>query len=250
MKTLIESGIAAINNAVNLASAKIAGSDIATFASKGVDGEDSISAAKTAGSNLGQGYIDGISGKSSGVYNAGVALGKQAAAGINKGQDSNSPSKLAIQSGKWLGEGYAIGIDKMGRMVGVAGNDLGRTATDSLSYSIARISDMISSDIDSQPTIRPVLDLSDVESGAATLGSMLNLNSSVGVRANVGAISASMANRQNGDNELISAIDKLVKSNSKSGDTYNINGINYTEGSDVADAIQTLVRAARMEGRT
>jgi hypothetical protein len=79
---------------------------------------------------------------------------------------------------------------------------------------------------------------------------MLNLNSSVGVRANVGAISASMTNRQNGDSELISAINKLAKSNGKSGDTYQINGISYNEGSDVADAIQTLVRAAKMEGRT
>lgn len=250
MSTLIESALTTIQNAVNLANAKLAGAQIATFISNGVDCEDSLTAANTAGSNLGQGYINGISGKKQGAYDAGYALGQKAAAGINDGQKSNSPSKLAIQSGKWLGEGYAIGIDKMGRMVGVAGNDLGRTATDSLSYSIARISDMISTDIDSQPTIRPVLDLSDVESGAATLGSMLNLNSSVGVRANVGAISASMANRQNGDSELISAIDKLAKSNSKSGDTYNINGINYTEGSDVADAIQTLVRAARMEGRT
>lgn len=250
MISLIDSGLDALASEDKLTAAKTAGTNLATSAADGASNETSISNANTAGQNLGAGYVKGINAKQPAVYAAGFLLGQMAAKGINAGQDSHSPSKLGIKSGKWLGQGYVIGIDKMGRLVGQAGDNLGKTATDSLSYSISKISDMINTDIDSQPTIRPVLDLSDVESGASTIGSMLNLNSSIGVRANVGAISASMANRQNGDNVLASAIDKLAKSNNKSGDTYNFNGFSYNEGSDVADAIQTLVRAAIMEGRT
>ena len=249
MTELIDSGLAALTSETKLTEFTTAGTNLANSAIGGSNSEEVLTAANTAGQNLGQGYINGINAKLSAVRAAGVLLGVAAAGGINAGQRSHSPSKLGIQSGKWLGEGYVIGIDKMGRLVGQAGDGLGQTATNSLSNSISRISDMISSDIDSQPTIRPVLDLSDIESGASTIGSMLNLNSSVGVKANVGAISASMANRQNGDSELLSAIDKLAKSNSKSGDIYNFNGFSYSEGSDVADAIQTLVRAAKMEGR-
>ena len=257
MLELINSGLDALKSEDTLSKASTAGSNLASKVASGANSETAKSAAETAGKNLGAGYIKGIEAYSKGTrrsgskaYNAGYNLGAQAAAGINKGQKSNSPSKLAEQSGKWLGEGYIIGVDKMGRLVGQAGDNLGKTATDSMSYSISKISDMIGNDIDSQPTIRPVLDLSDVKSGVSTIGSMLNLDSSVGVRANVGAISASMANRQNGNDELISAIDKLAKSSDKSGDNYYFNGFSYNESSDVADAIKTLVRAAIIEGRT
>ena len=208
--------------------------------------------AETAGKNLGAGYVNGINGKKTAVYNAGVELGKQAAKGINKGQDSHSPSKLAAQSGKWLGEGYIIGIGKMGNLVDKAGNDLGKTATDSLSSSISRISDMVGNDIDTQPTIRPVLDLSDVESGAATLGRMLDMNSSVGVQSNIGAISASMANRQNGadNSEIVAGIKALRKDIANMPrDSVNINGITYSGDSEINNAVQALVRAANIERR-
>ena len=206
---------------------------------------------KSAGKDLGSGLVTGIDAKQTAVYNAGYRLGQKAVQGEKDGQKSNSPSKLTIQAGKWLGEGLVIGMGKMGNQVYNAGSTLGETATESLSSSISRLSDMVGSDIDTQPTIRPVLDLSDVKSGVSTIGNMLDLDSSVGVRANVGAISASMSSRQNGANdELISAINKLAKNNGKTGDTYQINGISYNEGSDVADAIQTLVRAAVIEGRT
>ena len=229
---------------------KTEGENVAKEAVKGLKTQKDE--AKTAGKNLGAGYVEGINAKKKSVYNAGYALGQQAASGINDGQKSNSPSKLAAQSGKWLGEGYIIGIGKMGSSVGKAGDNLGKTATNSLSSSISRISNMISSDIDSQPTIRPVLDLSDVESGAATLGSMLDVDSSVGVRANVGAISSMMSLRgQNGGNgDIISAIDKLSKKMDNVGNTsYTINGVTYDDGSNVANAVGVLTRAIRMERR-
>ena len=105
--------------------------------------------------------------------------------------------------------------------------------------------------MDAQPTIRPVLDLSDVRAGANSIAGMFSGNRTLAISApGVGVISASMANRQNGNNDLASAINKLAKSNGKSGDIYNFNGFSYSEGSDVAGALQTLVRAAKMEGRT
>ena len=60
-----------------------------------------------------------------------------------------------------------------------------------------------------------------------------------------------MSNRQNGVNaDVISAIDNLGrKLGNISGDTYQINGITYDDGSNVSDAVKTLIRAARVERR-
>lgn len=241
----VEDGIKAKHKTI-----KTAGEDAAKKAVSGAKTQNDE--AEKAGKDLGAGYVKGINAKKTAAYNAGYALGEQGAKGIKKGQKSNSPSKLAIQSGKWLGEGYVIGIGKLGNQVDKAGNSLGKTATDSLSSSISRISDMVGNDIDTQPTIRPVLDLSDVESGAATLGNMLNMDSSVGVRANLGAISSMMSLRgQNGGNsDVVSAIDKLSKKMDNMGNTtYHIDGVTYDDGSNVADAVGSLTRAIRLERR-
>lgn len=69
--------------------------------------------------------------------------------------------------------------------------------------------------------------------------------------ANIRAISGMMNSRQNGDNEdVINAINGLKKSLSNMGNTYNnISGITYDNGSAVSEAVETLVRAAKIERR-
>ena len=211
---------------------------------------EKIASMESAGKDLGDGLIRGINSKKQDVYNAGFELGQRAVQGEKDGQKSNSPSKLTIKAGKWLGEGLVIGIQKMGNSVYQSGYNLGETATDAISSTISRIADVLDSDIDTQPTIRPVLDLSDVSAGAGTINRMFGTNPSIGVLARVNSIS-SMMNSQNGSNkEVISAIKDLGnKLDNKSGDTYNFGDFTYDDGSNVSDAVRTLVRAVRIEGR-
>ena len=127
------------------------------------------------------------------------------------------------------------------------------SAKEGLSRAIGKVADFINSDMDSQPVIRPVLDLDNVERGINAMGGMFAMNPSVGVMANVGTINTMMNRRsQNGANtDVVSAIDKLRKDvNSMERSSYNINGISYDSGSDVAEAIETIVRAAVKERRT
>lgn len=205
----------------------------------------------SAGGYLGEGLVNGINAKKTAVYNAGFALGQKAVQGEKDGQASKSPSKLTIKAGKWLGEGLVIGIKKMYSKVYDSGHSLGETAVDSITTTVSRIADAIDSDIDAQPTIRPVLDLSDVRAGASSISGMFDANPSVGVLSNVRAISSMMDGNQNGGNDdVISAIKDLGnKMSDKSGDTYQINGITYDDGSNVSDAVATLVRAVRVERR-
>lgn len=204
------------------------------------------------GTYLGSGLVLGIQSKEQAAYDAGYALGQKAAQGEKDGQKSNSPSKLTIQYGKWLGEGLVIGIEKMNKSVYNAGYGMGETATNTISKAVSRISDMMDTSIDSQPTIRPVVDLSNVQSSADTINGMFGINPSIGLLSNVGAIDSMMnASLQNGANDdVVSAINKLNKNlENVGGNSYVIDGITYDDGSNITDAVQSLVRAARVERR-
>lgn len=204
------------------------------------------------GTYLGAGLVLGIQSKEQAAYDAGYALGQKAAQGEKDGQKSNSPSKLTIQYGKWLGEGLVIGIEKMNKSVYSAGYNMGETATNTISKAVSRISDMMDTSINSQPTIRPVVDLSNVQSSADTINGMFGINPSIGLLSNVGAIDSMMnASLQNGANDdVVSAINKLNKNlENVGGNSYVIDGITYDDGSNITDAVQSLVRAARVERR-
>ena len=205
-----------------------------------------------AGTYLGSGLVSGINSKKTAAYNAGYALGQAAVRGEKDGQKSNSPSKLTIKAGKWLGEGLVIGMKSMVSKVHNAGYKLGDVTTQSISSAVARVSDLVESGIDSMPTIRPVLDLTDVKAGADSIGSMMSINPSIGVLSTVGSINSTMNQRvQNGINdEVVSAINKLRKDlGSERGNTYNINGVTYDDGTNVSNAVEELIRAVKIEGR-
>lgn len=226
-----------------------AGETLASSAASGA--ESGVSGMQGAGVDLGAGLVAGINSMVGAAYDAGFALGQAAVRGEKDGQASASPSKLTIKAGKWIGEGLIIGMKRMGNAVYNAGESMGKDAVGSISSSVSRISDMINSDIDAQPTIRPVLDLSNVETGMGAIGSMFGSNS-IGLMTNVGAVSTMMNRRgQNGANsEVVSAIDKLRKDvGNLQTNSYNIGGVSYEDGSAVGTAINELIRAMRVEGR-
>lgn len=206
-----------------------------------------------AGIYLGSGLVSGINAKKQAAYKAGYELGQAAVKGEKDGQKSRSPSKLTIQAGKWLGEGLVIGINKMGSKVYSAGHNLGDNAAKSMSSVLSKMSDFIDSGVDVQPTIRPVVDLSDVRTGADAIGNMFNINPSIGTRSNLNAISSmmSMKNQNGSFDDVVYAINKLRKDLGNVGNTsYNINGITYDDGSNVSNAVSQLIRAIRIEGRS
>ena len=224
------------------------------LAGAGVDGiekKSNYNDFKDAGKYLAKGLIEGINAKKQAVYDAAYALGQKAVQGEKDGQASNSPSKLTIQAGKWLGEGLIEGIAKMTTKVYNSGNELGQAATNSISSAISNLSSAMDTDMDYQPTIRPVLDLSDVEYGVGTMNNMFG-NKSVGVLADLNGISMAINSRnQNGGNaDVVSAIDKLRDDLSTYDRTVNnINGITYDDSSSLTDAIETIIRYTKIEGR-
>lgn len=204
-----------------------------------------------AGKNVVEGFANGITMNTYLATAKAKAMALKAYEAAKKALDINSPSKIFRSLGTSVPEGFAMGIDKLGSMVKSSAVGMADTAISGTKNAISRIAEAINSDIDAQPTIRPVLDLSDVTAGANSISGMFGMRPSVGVMSNIGAISSSMSNRQNGTNsDVISAIEKLGnKLGNTSGDTYNFDGITYDDGSNISTAVGEIVRAAKLERR-
>ena len=206
----------------------------------------------SAGSYLAEGFAAGISASSFKAEAKAIAMAQAALDAAKEVLRINSPSKATREIGEYFGQGFINGISSYADKVYSSSSDMANSARAGLSDAISRIQNILNSDIDTQPTIRPVLDLSDITANASKITSLFDMNPSVGVLANVGAISNSMNSRQNGktNDDVISAINGLKDAlGAKTGDTYTIGSITYDDGSEVSNAIKTLVRAARVERR-
>ena len=206
---------------------------------------------KEAAGDLINGMINGISNGASAVKEKIVSLCKGAWESVKDFFGIKSPSRKFMEIGRFLDEGLAIGLDKNASGVNKAAVGVGKQALRSLSGAVSGIASAINSNVDMNPTIRPVLDLSDVESGAKSIGGLFSDGQLVGVSGNLGAISSMMNHRnQNGTNsDVVSALNKLGAKLGRNGDTYNINGITYNDDSALNNAIGEIVRAARIERR-
>jgi hypothetical protein len=275
LKKLASDGISAFVNEFKSLSvkteAKSAGKELMNKVVEGI--EDKEKSVKTAGSTVASAGVEGLKGKYDSFKSAGSYLVAGFAAGITENtftakakakamaeaalqaaKDAlkiNSPSKVFREIGTSVPEGFAMGIEKLGYMVTASSAGMADVAVDGVKDSLSNITDIVSSNIDAQPTIRPVLDLSGVESRASILSNLFNTSASVGVLANLEAISSSMNSNQNGSNDdVVSAIEKLYDILDKPrGDSYNINGITYDDGSNIKALFEAIIAQARMDRR-
>ena len=202
----------------------------------------------SAGSYVAQGFANGIS---SGTYAAAAkarAMARAAADAAKRQLDIHSPSRVFYKIGDFAGQGFVNALnDSIGSSYN-SGKEMAKASMDGLSRALGGISEL-TDDIDANPVIRPVVDLSNVEEGVSAISGLLNDSNAIGIKAK--AIGSIVNRRQNGANaEVISAIRDLKKAvNSVGGTTYNVNGITYDDGSNVSSAVQSLIRAAKIERR-
>ena len=205
-----------------------------------------------AGKACVQGFANGMSNNKSIATAAARAVAKAAAEAAEAALDINSPSKVFYGIGNFSAQGFANALNDSASTVYAAGESMGRASIDGMNNAVSKIAEAINTDIDSQPTIRPVLDLTDVESNAGRIGGLLNKQTlSVGSRY-AGSISSMMNHRiQNGSNDDIIAALKDLRGdlNGSRGDTYQINGVTYDDGSNIAEFAQAIVRQARVGRR-
>lgn len=217
-----------------------------------VSDESAVASFYSAGQNLSMGFANGISNQSGVVMSRVQSLANAASSALKNALKIHSPSKVFYELGSYTSEGFINALYDNETTSYDSAYDLANNATKGFTNAISKISRIIDSGLDLQPTIRPVLDLSEVTSGAKDINNLLSTGSSVGIISKFGSIGQTVDNIQNArsGNDVISAIADLKNSISKqSGDTYNINGITYDDGSEVSAAIETLIRAAKIERR-
>lgn len=200
------------------------------------------------GGNFLQGLIDGIFEGLAGAIEAAVEAGKkifEAFKSSKEGMNEHSPSANAYDVAVMFLQGYINGIKqntgKAVSSVETAGASIYDAMKTALSMANAEAMD------DLNPVISPVLDLSNVRSGSAALNSLFG-----GRTLSLAGGVSLYAGNQNGKNSGLESAINALSDRFSNGEinNYNVNGITYDDGSNVAGAVQTLVRATRMERRS
>ena len=205
-----------------------------------------------AGNYLVEGFANGIGDNAFKAQAKAIAMANAALQAAEDALDENSPSKEAYKIGDFFGLGFVNAIATYEQKAYRMGYEMADQARVGLMNAVSQIKNSLNVDMDFQPTIRPVVDLNNVKTGVAAISDLFGNDRSINIGGNVSSVSSMMRRRgQNGNNDgIISAIDKVHKDlNGISKPSYNIGGITYDSGSEVAEAIETLVRAAKIERR-
>lgn len=193
-------------------------------------------AAKTAFTNIVSGCLTAIRDKYTDFYNAGIylvqgfakgideytwyaeararAMARAAAAAAEAELDINSPSKVGYRIGGFFGLGFVNAIADYTENSYEAGTAIAASAKEGLRNAVSKIGEYIEDGIDAQPTIRPVLDLSQVRAGASKLTALLSRDQAMNISAGM--------NRETG------AAVQNGESTPASGNTYTFTQNNYS----------------------
>ena len=224
-----------------VSAAKAQGKAIGSSAKSGLTSQNIKGRYKDAGNNAGKGLVNGIRSWGVKAYNAGQYLGRQANKGLQATLKIASPSKVFTRDGEYVGEGFVNGIKNYALKVYKAGVEL---ATNAITGT-ASVSSDIFDDL-KDPVIRPVLDLSNVQNGVNSIDNMFARNQAMSINARMN--NAKQSEVTNAD--VVRAINSLNSKIDGSPRTVtNINGITYDDGSNIVDAVETLVHAVKIEGR-
>ena len=138
-----------------------------------------------AGAYLVQGFINGIADNIESAAQKSAEMAAAAADAAKRELDEHSPSKVGYKIGDYFGVAFVNAISDYEDASYNAGRNVAYMAKNGLSSAVMRISDLIDSGIDTEPTIRPVLDLSDVENKAVRLNALLSRTQAVKAGAEI-----------------------------------------------------------------
>ena len=167
-----------------------------------------------AGSYLVDGFCKGISDNDYKAAARSKAMAKAAAEAAARELDERSPSKVGYRIGDYFGVAFVNAIGSYKDKSYDAGSGIAEAAKTGLSNTISKIADFIADGIDAEPTIRPVLDLSNVEVGASRLNALLSRSQAMSISSRM-----SQPDEYNIQNEDGSA---------KNGSTFNFTQNNYS----------------------
>lgn len=169
---------------------------------------------KQAGAYLVEGFADGISENTYRAEAKARAMARAAAEAAEDELDEHSPSRVGYHIGDFFGLGFVNAIGTYAVKAYNASAEMADSAKTGLGNAIAKVKDMIDNGVDGQPTIRPILDLSDVEEKSHRLNTLFSRSQALTVSTRIAA--ARGRNLQNED------------TNPNTGNSYNFTQNNYS----------------------
>ena len=142
---------------------------------------------KQAGAYLVEGFADGISENTYRAEAKSRAMARAAAEAAEDELDEHSPSRVGYHIGDFFGLGFVNAIGTYAVKAYNASADMAKSAKTGLGNAIAKVKDMIDNGVDTQPTIRPILDLSDVEEKSHRLNTLFSRSQALTVSTGIAA---------------------------------------------------------------
>jgi len=174
---------------------------------------DKLKDFKDIGKNIMDGLKNGVGDKIEEVKNK---VG-EAANGIKDKFKSllgiNSPSKVFAEYGKFIDQGLINGMQKLSNKVGTASESVGGAAMLAMNKSLAGVGTLLN-DTDINPTITPLVDLTDVTNKAKALTNLFNGNDELAIAGKINKeMDVLWDKNQNGiivnNNDVVDAISEL-----------------------------------------
>ena len=142
---------------------------------------------KQAGAYLVEGFADGISENTYRAEAKARAMARAAAEAAEDELDEHSPSRVGYHIGDFFGLGFVNAIGTYAVKAYNASADMAKSAKTGLGNAIAKVKDMIDNGVDTQPMIRPILDLSDVEEKSHRLNTLFSRSQALTVSTGIAA---------------------------------------------------------------
>lgn len=167
------------------------------------------------GVNAALGFAQGIWDNLYKVEQAAKSIADAASSATKDRLRIESPSKVMAQLGMYTSMGFADGINKFAGLAGAAAENLGDRTIQALGGSISTIKDVINGDLSSSSTLRPVLDMSNVDSGLHRINTSFNAQ-----RVSLAAASMEINNEYSQLDELVDMTARIFRQLQNGQDLY------------------------------
>lgn len=128
----------------------------------------------SSGKYLAAGLGAGISSMASSVRQSAVNVAAGAIRSIRMTWSVHSPSKVGEDLGMYFDLGIAGGLDTYSKVVSGSASDMGKKVVESASMMLRGVDGSIFDNLDPNPTIRPVMDLTNIQNGVGAINHMFD----------------------------------------------------------------------------
>lgn len=226
-----------------------AGRQVANAAVKGMRSDSVYDGFYSAGSYAVDGFVSAISDNS---YRASSAASSMAGAALSGARNTlyvHSPSRKMYEIGNFAGMGFVNALLDFTDSAYAGGESMADAALDGVNNAVYRMTDLLAYGIDTNPTIRPIMDLTDIQNGSNEMyrlmdsvdGYAIGGSYSLGQNALSGVVTPGMRSdlsMRSVADRFNSAVSKIPTGENTVTNTFYINGTNAQE---IADEVSRII---------